>query len=56
MNAFRIVFLVGCTATLLGSGWLAYSGAWGEDQQVRTAIGSLRAGSGGNSFGNSSVK
>lgn len=56
MNPFRIVFLAGCTATLLGSGWLAYSGVWGEDAQARAAINSVRAGSGGNSFGNSSVK
>lgn len=56
MTAFRLVFLAGCTATLLGSGWLAYSGTWGEDAQTRAAIGSVRAGSGGNSFGNSSVK
>ena len=56
MPPFRIVFLAGCTATLLGSGWLAYSVVWGEDAQTRAAIGSVRAGSGGNGFGNSSVK
>ncbi len=56
MPPFRLVFLAGCTATLLGSGWLAYSGVWGEDVQARAAIGSVRTGSGGNSFGNSSVK
>lgn len=53
MNIFRIIMSLAAAATLSGAWWLSVNGVGGESSDLDRSI---RAGSAGNAFTNTSVK
>lgn len=53
MNIFRIVMTTAAAATLWGAWWLSANGVFGESANLDRSI---RSGSGGSTFTNTSVK
>jgi hypothetical protein len=45
MTPFRIVIILGCTATLLGAGYLSWYGVGRESRDLADSAASIRAGS-----------
>ncbi len=53
MNLFRLVMVIATAGTLSGAWWLSVNGVGGESHDLDRSI---RTGSGGNTFSNTSVK
>lgn len=53
MTPYRLIIALAAAATLSGAWWLSVNGVFGESRDLDRSI---RTGSGGNSFTNTSVK